>query len=178
MAQALSTSAKTLNERLLAAIMTKKKNRRQQTVPLNELAYEDATGETSLQSTARNGNGESVMVGEFTEKQRQLIDCARRTPEQTAVIRDANMRRLHAEYQMWKDEKLFAAMNAKQIEKDTILALKLNMAYAPAKDEPSASDLHTTLMKDHQASKDAGAARRHAKADLARAIKLSMCCVK
>ena len=61
---------------------------------------------------------------------------------------------------------------------DTILAHKLNLAYAPTKDAPSANDLHTTMMKDHQAAKDAGAARRQAKADLNRAIKLSMCCVK
>ena len=147
-------------------------------MPPNELDYEDATGETSLTSTPRNGIGVSVRVGGSTEKQRRLIECARRTPDQTTAIRDANMRRLHAEYQMWKDQKLFEAMSARQIEKDTILARKLNMAYAPPKDAPSASDLHTTLMKDHQASKDAGAARRQAKADLARAIKLSMCCVK
>ena len=118
------------------------------------------------------------MVGGSTEKQERLIECARRTPDQTAAIRDANMGRLHAEYQLWKDQALFEAMSARQIEKDTILAQKLNLAYAPTKDAPSASDLHTTLMKDHQAAKDAGAARRQAKADLTRAIKLSMCCVK
>ena len=106
------------------------------------------------------------------------MECARRTPEQTAAIRDANIGRLHAEYQLWKDQALFDAMAARQIEKDTILAKQLNLAYAPTKDAPSASDLHTTLMKDHQAAKDAGAARRQAKKDLKRAIKLPMCCVE
>ena len=156
--------------------MARKKNRRAQPAPANELVCEDATGETSMRQP--NGNGDSVVVGEFIDKHIKLMDCARRTRDQTDVIRDANMRRLHAEYQMWRDEQLFAAMNNKQMEKDTILALKLNLAYAPAKDGPSASDLHTTLMKDHQASKDAGLARRQAKADLARAINLSMSYVK
>lgn len=104
---------------------------------------------------------------------RKERDCAIRTPEERAAIRDANMERMHAEYQLSKDHALFNTRAAVQLEKDTFLAKQLNMAYAPPSDAPSASELHTTQVRDQQAAKDAGAARRKAKKDLEQAIKLS-----
>ena len=149
-------------------------------MPPENRAYVVAAGEAPLTSTPRGGiraSGSDANI-EPTGTHERLLECARRTPEQTAAIRDANIDRLHANYQLWKDQALFDAMAAKQIEKDIILAKQFNLAYAPTKDAPSASDLHTTLMRDHQAAKDASAARRQANKDLKRAIKLSKCFVE
>ena len=104
---------------------------------------------------------------------RKERDCAIRTPEERAAIRDANMERMHAEYQLSKDHAPTRGPLSVQLEKDTFLAKQLNMAYAPPSDAPSASELHTTQVRDQQAAKDAGAARRKAKKDLEQAIKLS-----